>query len=63
MGYFTMMRLSIGRKSDVEPGWGEELQMDEVPIIDSNRDLKERFGERFFRSHIFFDKLCKRSFL
>ena len=31
--------------------------MREHPIIDSIRDLKERFDERFFRSHIFFDKL------
>ncbi len=38
-------------------GYGEEPQTDEVPIIDSNRDLKERFGERFFKPRIFFDKL------
>ena len=41
---------------------GEELQTDEVPIIDSNRDLKERFDERFFKSHIFFDKKWMHSF-
>lgn len=29
--------------------------MNEEPIIDSNRDLKERFDERFFKSLIFFD--------
>lgn len=41
---------------------GEEPQTDEVPIIDSNRDLKERFDERFFKSHIFFDKIWMHSF-
>ena len=58
MDYIMMMRSFIVKRSD-----GKEVQRDEVPIIDSNRDLKERFGERFFRSHIFFDKLWKFSFL
>ncbi len=31
-------------------------QIYEVPAIDANRDLKERFDERFFRSRIYFDK-------
>ena len=58
MDYIMMMRSFTVKRSD-----GKEVQRDEVPIIDSNRDLKERFGERFFRSHIFFDKLCRLSFL
>ncbi len=35
----------------------------EVPAIDANRDLKERFDERFFRSRIYFDKFRKKFFL
>ena len=52
MDYIMMMRSFIVKRSD-----GKEVQRDEVPIIDSNRDLKERFGERFFKPRIFFDKL------
>ncbi len=37
--------------------------MCEVPVIDTNRDLKERFDERFFRSRIYFDKFLKKFFL
>ena len=38
-------------------------QIYEVPAIDANRDLKERFDERFFRSRIYFDKFRKKFFL
>ncbi len=37
--------------------------MREHPIIDSIRDLKERFDERFFMSRIFFDKIRRPVFL
>ena len=63
MGCSMMMRSSTARRSECEPVKREDAQTDEVPIIDSNRDLKERFDERFFKSHIFFDKLWKLSCL
>ena len=61
MACFMMMRSFSVRRN--EGKIIEVPQIDEVLIIDSNRDLKERFDERFFKSHIFFDKLRKLSFL
>ena len=67
---FTMMRSFTGKRNEVSRFLCfpvrllcKEVQIKEVPIIDLNRDLKERFDERFFKSYIFFDKYPVKIFI